>query len=61
MTCCLKHTLSRGMILAATGWLVAACSAADMAPTAPPGATAFIQPNSTQLANASLGAPMRRS
>jgi hypothetical protein len=31
----LTNTLSRGMILAASGWLLAACSSLDSAPTAP--------------------------
>lgn len=39
-----NNTLSRGMILAATGWLLAACSAADVSPTGPSVATAAIQP-----------------
>lgn len=56
MTFSLKNSLSRGMILAATGWLLAACSTADFAPTGPSVATSALQPNSALQATASASA-----
>lgn len=55
MTLQFNNTLSRGMILAATGWLLAACSTADLAPTGPSVATAAVQTNLSQQPAASLG------
>jgi hypothetical protein len=56
MTLSFSNSLSRGMILAATGWLLVACSGADVAPTGPSVTSAALQPESAQQAIASIGA-----
>ncbi len=48
MTLSFNNSLSRGMILAASGWLLAACSAADVTPTGPSVAMTVVQPNLAQ-------------
>ncbi|HEX4934672.1 MAG TPA: hypothetical protein VFV33_15890 [Gemmatimonadaceae bacterium] len=53
----LSNTLSRGMIVAASGWLLAACSGFDNAPTAPvsqPAANAAVSATNAVTATASL-------
>lgn len=56
MTRSFNNSLSRGMILAATGWLLAACSTADVVPTGPSAATTAVHPNLAQQPTANLGA-----